>query len=330
MRTLYLCGAGNAEGVRLAIIVNRTEKRWDRLLVLDDDPARHGQELLGVEIAGGIVETLAKADPATDNVVNLVGRTTSGRSAVRKKILESGIPFARLIDPHVETLGVTFGGDDIMVYANATLCGGSTLGQGSVVFMNAVVGHGATVKECAVVGPGSVLNARVVLSDRAYFGTNASILPDLTIGEEATVGANSAVMESVPAGATAIGVPAELLMTARSARELDVSSSVPQVPGDAETTEAIREVWLELLGLPEIPAEANFFDVGGSSLLALRLRERTQEVLGKPVALLDIFRFPTVESLSAFLSSSNSGRGSTGASIGAQRGERRRLRRAQR
>ena len=330
MRTLYLCGAGNAEGVRLAMIVNRTEKKWDRLLVLDDDPGKHGQELLGAEIAGGIAEMLAKADPATDNVVNLVGRSTAGRSAVRKKILESGIPFAQLIHPRVETLGVTFGGDDIMIYENATLCGGSTIGQGSVVFMNAVVGHGATVKECAVVGPGSVLNARVVLSDRAYFGTNASILPDLTIGEEATVGANSAVMENVPAGATAIGVPAQLLMTAKSARTLEASSSVPQVPADEETTEAIRQVWQELLKLSEIPAKANFFDVGGTSLLALQLRERTQEVLGTPVALLDIFRFPTVETLAASLSSSSSGRGRTGASIGAQRAEIRRRRRAQR
>lgn len=330
MRTLFLCGAGNAEGVRLAMIVNRAEAKWDRLLVLDDDPGRHGHEVLGVAVAGGIVETLARAHPATDNVVNLVGRTTSGRSAVRKKILESGIPFARLIHPGVETLGVTFVGDDVMVYANATLCGGATLCEGSVVFMNAAVGHGATVKECAVVGPGSVLNARVVLSERAYFGTNASILPDLTIGEEATVGANSAVMEDVPAGATAIGVPAELLMHAKSARSPDDSSSVPPVPADAETIAAIRELWLEVLQLPELPANANFFDVGGSSLLALRLRERAQGVLGRPVSLLDVFRFPTVESFASALSSPVSGRGGAAASVGARRGEMRRRRLVQR
>ena len=331
MRTLYLCGAGNAEGVRLAMLVNRAEKRWDRFLVLDDDPSRHGQELLGAEIAGGISDMLAKADPATDNVVNLVGRTTSGRSAVRKKILESGVPFAQLIHPRVETLGVTFGGDDVMIYENATLCGGSTIGQGSVVFMNAVVGHGATVKECAVVGPGAVLNARVVLGDRAYFGTNASILPDLTIGEDATVGANSAVMQNVPPGASALGVPAQLLMASKSAGALDASDSVPKAVGDEKTTEAIRQVWQEVLELAEAPAKkAGFFDIGGTSLLALELRERIQQVLGKPVSLLDIFRFPTVESLAASLSSSSSGEGNRGAGIGVRRADVRRRRRAQR
>lgn len=329
MKTLYLCGAGNAEGVRLAMLVNRAEKKWDQLLVLDDDPSKHGQELLGAEIAGGISEMLAKANPVNDNVVNLVGRSTSGRSAVRKKILDSGIPFAPLIHPGVETLGVTFGGDDVMIYANATLCGGSTIGEGSVVFMNAVVGHGATVKECAVVGPGSVLNARVVLSDRAYFGTNASILPDLTIGEEATVGANSAVMENVPAGASALGVPAQLLVTPKSVPVLEVADALPEVPADEHTTEAIREVWREVLGLAEVPAKANFFDIGGTSLLALLVREQAQEVLGKPVALLDLFRFPTVESLAAFLSNPSAGQKSRGASVGARRAEIRRRRRAQ-
>ena len=30
MRTLYLCGAGNLEGVRLALVVNREQARWEQ------------------------------------------------------------------------------------------------------------------------------------------------------------------------------------------------------------------------------------------------------------------------------------------------------------
>jgi serine acetyltransferase len=325
MKTLYLCGAGNPDGVRLAMIVNREEPKWDRLVVLDDDPARHGQELLGAPIAGGIEEMLAKADPSTDNVVNLIARSTATRRKVRNKILATGIPFAQLIHPGVETLGVTFGGADVTVYENATLCANSTIGEGSVVFMNAVIGHGATVKQGAVVGPGAVLNARVVLSDLGYFGTNASILPDLTIGEAATVGANSAVVADVPAKATAIGVPAQVLMTAESARSLEDAGSSQLGKPDEETAQAIKEVWQEVLGVSEIAANANFFDLGGTSLLALQLTKRTQEVVGKPVALLDVFRFPTIELLAAHLSD-NSGNG-RGASVGAKRAEQRRKRR---
>ena len=51
-KTLYLCGAGNPEGVRLALVVNHVEKRWDRVVLLDDDLSKHGSLVLGVEIVG--------------------------------------------------------------------------------------------------------------------------------------------------------------------------------------------------------------------------------------------------------------------------------------
>ena len=36
MRTLFLCGAGNGEGVRLARQVERTRPRFERIVLLDD------------------------------------------------------------------------------------------------------------------------------------------------------------------------------------------------------------------------------------------------------------------------------------------------------
>ena len=52
MTTLYLCGAGNPEGVRLALNINKAQNRWDQIVILDDDHSKHGQSIVGV----GIVE----------------------------------------------------------------------------------------------------------------------------------------------------------------------------------------------------------------------------------------------------------------------------------
>ncbi len=81
-----------------------------------------------------------------------------------------------------------------------------------MVFAAAIVGHGCRLGRCCILAPGAVVNARVELGDGVYVGTNASILPDLKIGPGATIGANSAVVQDVPAGATVMGVPAQLLM----------------------------------------------------------------------------------------------------------------------
>ena len=130
--TLYLCGAGNSEGVRLALTVNYRTPQWDRILLLDDDPTKTGGELCGVEIAGGF-DLLAGANPATDRVANLVARTTRGRRGAREKIASFGIPFASMIDADVNSAGVDLKDDDTIVYHHATLGPEVVIDGGSVV-----------------------------------------------------------------------------------------------------------------------------------------------------------------------------------------------------
>jgi serine O-acetyltransferase len=50
-----------------------------------------------------------------------------------------------------------------------------------------------------------------VIGDHVYIGCNASIIGAVTVGNGATVAANSLVISDVPAGCTAIGVPAKIL-----------------------------------------------------------------------------------------------------------------------
>lgn len=217
MRTLYLCGASNPEGVRLALRVDEAEDRWDRLVLLDDDPDRHGTEVLGVPVAGPFA-LLATADPGADEVVNLVARTTAGRQAARERIAAFGMPFAGLIHPGVDIEGAELAADAI-VYRNATIGPHARVGESTVVFMGGVVGHGSTVGHGCVIAPNAVVNARVTIGDRVYVGTNASILPDLWIGADATLGAGSAVMCDVPFGTTVMGVPAKALPTPSARRD---------------------------------------------------------------------------------------------------------------
>lgn len=214
MATLYLCGAGNPEGVRLALNINKTQNRWGRIILLDDDPSKYGQSILGIEIAGPFTK-LVEGDPASDEVSNLVARTTKGRLSAQRRIKAFGLPFAQLIDAEVDMMGVEFGWD-ITVYRNALFCANAIVEEGSVVFAGAIIGHGCRLGRCCVVAPGAVINARVELGDGVYVGTNASILPDLKIASWATIGANSAVVHNVPAGATVMGVPAQLLIPGNS------------------------------------------------------------------------------------------------------------------
>ncbi len=63
----------------------------------------------------------------------------------------------------------------------------------------------------------------------------------------------------------------------------------------------IADVWAEVLGRTQVPVTANFFDLGGHSLLLGRVRARLAQALDRDIAMLDLFEYPTVRGLAGFL-----------------------------
>lgn len=320
MSTLYLCGVGNGEGIRLALQVNRATARWQRILLLDDDAGKHGAERLGLTVVGGF-DRLGEADRSADEVVNLVTRTTAGRASAHEKIAAYGIPFASLVHPGVDLLGVRLD-DEVTIYANSSIGAEASVGRSSVVLVGAVVGHGARVGCSCVIAPNAVINGRVILEDRVYVGSNASILPDVRIGAGATVAANSLVVSDVPAGATALGVPAAIVRLQHETSNenptvvrlgnhenlIGGSRRLSTAPPSIDQTELellVGDAMREVLTLIEVPRCGNFFDLGGTSLKTLLLCQQLNDRFGLPVRPLDVYKFPSVAALSAHLAGQN-------------------------
>jgi len=291
MRTLYLCGGGNSEGVRLALRVNEAERRWDRMAILDDDTSKHGRRILDVPVEGGF-GLLATADPRESDVQNLVARTAARRWAAHQKIARHGLPFATLISPGVDLAGVSFD-PDILVYGNAVLGPEVTIDASSVVFMGAVVGHESIVGKGCIVATNAVLNARVVLEEGVYVGTNATILPEVTVGAWATIGAGSVVVQDVQPGETVFGVPAQVIKPAdgREVGNRRASSTDP-----VEST--LREIWCTVLDTDHVERDDNFFGLGGNSLAAIRIVAEIQDAFGIELPLISLFKAPTIAAIS--------------------------------
>ena len=62
----------------------------------------------------------------------------------------------------------------------------------------------------------------------------------------------------------------------------------------------ISEAWSAVLG-PSTNLDLSFFDVGGTSLCALHVRERLLASAGIKLAVTDLYRFPTVRALAEHL-----------------------------
>ncbi len=68
----------------------------------------------------------------------------------------------------------------------------------------------------------------------------------------------------------------------------------------------VAEAWCAVLGLPSVGPDTNFFEAGGSSLLLVEVHRRLR-ARHPDLPLVDLFRFPTVESLAAHLAPESAG-----------------------
>jgi natural product biosynthesis luciferase-like monooxygenase protein/amino acid adenylation domain-containing protein len=67
------------------------------------------------------------------------------------------------------------------------------------------------------------------------------------------------------------------------------------------TEDAIAAIWRQLLNLDQVGAHDNFFDLGGTSLLALEAFKQIHSFAGDKCQVLDLFKYPTIRSLATYL-----------------------------
>ncbi len=76
----------------------------------------------------------------------------------------------------------------------------------------------------------------------------------------------------------------------------DQSEEAYSAPKD-ELEKAIAGIWQELLRVERVGVDDSFFDLGGHSLLIIQAHRRLHEVIDRELAIIDLFRYPTIRSL---------------------------------
>ena len=73
------------------------------------------------------------------------------------------------------------------------------------------------------------------------------------------------------------------------------------VAASTETEKRVAAVWGAVLRRSSVCCRTNFFDQGGTSLALLEVQARLLKELGRDVPIVELFRHPSVESLSRWL-----------------------------
>lgn len=73
---------------------------------------------------------------------------------------------------------------------------------------------------------------------------------------------------------------------------------------NTEAEKIIADVWQKVMQVKKVGIHDNFFDLGGHSLLLLQINQQFQEFFGSSLSIIDMFKYPTIHSLTKYLSSS--------------------------
>lgn len=95
-------------------------------------------------------------------------------------------------------------------------------------------------------------------------------------------------------------------LPALEAAEASAGEAPAEEAGELES--AVASLWEEVLGVARPRLDANFFDLGGHSLLILHLHQRLVERLSATCEALDLFRYPTIRGQAALIAGSRAQR----------------------
>lgn len=169
---------------------------------LDDNVERQGQTLLGFPVLGAVTDwrTLVPEGLALG-----IG---SNQSRQKLMVDHPDAPWVTLVHPRATISRFASIGEGTMVAFGVCIGPDAHIGRGAIINTCASVDHDNYIGDYAHIAVGATLAGHVEVGEGALVGAGCVTKPGVRIGSWSVIGAGAAVVTDIPAGVTAVGVPA--------------------------------------------------------------------------------------------------------------------------
>ena len=211
---MVIIGAG-AHGREVAEILRQQAQHGDESLPLgfvDDDLSLRGRVIDELPVLGDW-SWFEGVDRSEIAVI-----CASGFSETRRQMVERAqareLSFANAISQMAYVSPRARIGQGVVLCQNSAICRGAFVGDHAIINVGAIVSHDTEVGPYATLNPGVNLAGNVTIGEGCYLGIGCSVIQGIRIGAWTIVGAGATVIRDLPAGVTAVGVPAKIIKPA--------------------------------------------------------------------------------------------------------------------
>ncbi len=201
---LYIVGAGGMG--RETLDACRALGRVSEVtaFVVEDEHLRGAQPVSGVSVLAW-----SAVAPKARGARFVVAIGARERARVIARIAEAGGAFDTVVHPAASRGANVRIGEGSIVLAGAVLTVDITVGPHTIVNVGCTISHDAVVGRLVTLCPGVHVAGWAVIEDEVFVGTGGVIVDRVRVGRGAVIGAGAVVTKDVPAGVTAVGVPAK-------------------------------------------------------------------------------------------------------------------------
>ena len=208
---LVIFGAGGfgREVLLLLRQLNEAHPTWT-LRGFYDDQTPASATIGGLPYLGTAADLNASTEPLA--VAVAVG-SSAGRAAVVAKLTSPNLRFPAIVHPEVawqpyQNVAV---GEGTIIQKGVILMTDLRVGRFVVLNAGTIIGHDSVVEDFCSLMCHVDLSGYAHVETGCYLGTKSTIIQGRRLGAHSTLGAGAVLVHDLPAGVTAVGVPARIL-----------------------------------------------------------------------------------------------------------------------
>ena len=149
----------------------------------------------------------------------------------------------------------------VEIHPGATIGKGLMIdhGMGVVIGETAIVGDNCTIYQGVTLGgTGKDTGKRhPTIGNNVMIGSGAKVLGPFTVGDNAKIAAGAVVLDTVPEGATAVGVPARMIMAGKKKDEAPCKNDLDQIHIPDPVSQAMCKLYMRIEALEKQLADMN-------------------------------------------------------------------------